>query len=198
LVPSPVAIDLEDLAIYRPPLRLSSPPFPSSRSPQCTVAWAAMALVLVAMGASQRTFKQISWLGWVGLAGILPAIFIVVIAVGVSDRPPAAPPGPFDKKLKAFNNPNFAQAMGAVVNVIFAYCGTPGFFSGSQFFLPLSARMVRLDANGPDLTLLFPFLVIAEMKNPRDYNKFVPLPRSDRAIHQFIVCLRFPHCLALL
>jgi hypothetical protein len=57
------------------------------------------------------------------------AVFIVVIACGVSDRPPAAPPGPFDKKLRAFNNPSFTDAMVAVVNILFAYCGTPGFFS---------------------------------------------------------------------
>jgi hypothetical protein len=48
---------------------------------------------------------------------ILAAVLIVTISVGVSDRPPTAPPGPFDKQLRAFNNPTFAEAFLAVVNI---------------------------------------------------------------------------------
>lgn len=95
----------------------------------CTVVFAVVAAIIIGVGCSARTFKQISWLGWAGLAAIVPSILIVVIACGVSDRPPAAPAGPFDKQLKAFNNPSFVDGMVAVVNVLFAYCGTPGFFS---------------------------------------------------------------------
>ncbi|KAL7411377.1 transmembrane amino acid transporter protein-domain-containing protein [Mrakia frigida] len=108
----------------------------------CTVAFTVTAAVIVGVLGSARTFKQISWMGWVGICCILPAIFIVTIACGISDRPPQAPAGPFDKELKAFNNPNFGDAMVAVVNILFAYGGSPGYFS-----------------------------IIAEMKNPLDYNK---------------------------
>lgn len=119
----------------------------------CTVVFAVCAAIIVALGASLRTFKQVSIAGWVGVCAIVCAIMIVVIAVGISDRPPAAPAGPFDKQLRAFNSPKFSDAMVAVVNVyvdpdikiwrasvpadrrsspghsLFAYSGTPGFFS---------------------------------------------------------------------
>jgi len=88
----------------------------------CTVVFAVVAAIIIGVGASARTFKQISWLGWAGICAIVPSILIVVIACGVSDRPPAAPPGPFDKQLKAFNNPSFTDGMVAVVNVCVYPC----------------------------------------------------------------------------
>lgn len=57
---------------------------------------------------------------------IIPAILIVLIKVAVSDRPPAAPPGPFDRELRAFGNPSFVEAMSSTVGILFAWCGTPG------------------------------------------------------------------------
>lgn len=97
----------------------------------CTVAFSVCGAFIIGIGASPRTLKQISWLGWVGVCFILPAIFIVVIAVGVIDRPADAPPtGDFDKQLKAFNgDASFSAAMLSVVNVLFAYGGTPAFLS---------------------------------------------------------------------
>lgn len=65
-------------------------------------------------------FKAISFVGWIGMACLLPAIFIVVIAAGVQNRPGGAPQtGPFDKELRAFTNPSFAEAMSSVVVVVF-------------------------------------------------------------------------------
>lgn len=95
-------------------------------------------------------------MGWVGIVCIVPAILLVTIACAVADRPPQGPayPLPYNKALKAFNNPTFAQAMVAVVNVLFAYGGSPGFFS-----------------------------IIAEMKNPLDYNK------AMLAAQGFAMCL---------
>lgn len=53
-------------------------------------------------------------------------MFLVTIAVGVSDRPAAAPAtGPFDKDLRMFNNPGFAAALSAVSQINFAFAGTP-------------------------------------------------------------------------
>lgn len=59
------------------------------------------------------------------------ARILQVIAVGVIDRPADAPPtGDFDKQLKAFNgDASFSAAMLSVVNVLFAYGGTPAFLS---------------------------------------------------------------------
>lgn len=94
----------------------------------CTVVFAACAAVMVALVASIRTFHHIAPVGWVGIICIIPAILLVTIACGISDRPPAAPAGIFDKKLRAFGSPSFSQAMVAVVNVLYAYSGSPGYF----------------------------------------------------------------------
>jgi len=54
------------------------------------------------------------------MSSILPAIFIVTIASGIESRPAGAPAtGFYDKELKAFNNPTFAEGMVAVVVVLF-------------------------------------------------------------------------------
>ncbi|CDZ96483.1 Amino acid transporters [Phaffia rhodozyma] len=109
----------------------------------CTIAFAVVAMVIIMIGASARTFQQISWMSWVGISCIIPAILLVTIACGISDRPANAPSiGIFDKELKAFATPSFVEAMVALSNVLFAFGGLPG-------FLP----------------------VIAEMKDPRKYTK---------------------------
>ncbi|MDN8999654.1 hypothetical protein Q0P46_13975, partial [Staphylococcus aureus] len=57
------------------------------------------------------------------------AIFIVTIAVGVQDRPSAAPQhGPFDKEFRLFGKSTFGQATSGVNQILFAYGSTPMFF----------------------------------------------------------------------
>lgn len=58
-------------------------------------------------------------------------VFIVTIAVGVQDRPASAPPGdgPWVSDFKIVNNPSFSDAISAVSVILFAYAGTPAFFS---------------------------------------------------------------------
>lgn len=108
----------------------------------CTIVFAVVSAIIVGSGASLRTFKHVSMLVWVGAVSILTAIMIVLIAVGVVDRPAAAPPGDFDLQLRAFGNPTFADGMVAVVNILFAWAGSPGYFS-----------------------------VIAEMRQPQQYRR---------------------------
>lgn len=64
-----------------------------------------------------------SILGWVGLFSIYASIITVCAAVGVQDRPALAPPAPalFDKNLRAFGNPTFAQAANSLGTIVFAY-----------------------------------------------------------------------------
>ena len=55
---------------------------------------------------------------------------ILTIAVGVQDRPAAAPEDvPWKSDYKITNNPSFADASAAVSSLVFAYAGTPAFFS---------------------------------------------------------------------
>lgn len=84
---------------------------------------------------SIRTLSKISWLAAVGIVSILVSIFTVTIAVGVQDRPSAAPQtGPFVPDFKLVGNPSFAQAMQGVATIIFAFSGSPAFF-------PIAAEM---------------------------------------------------------
>lgn len=61
----------------------------------------------------------------------LRVVLIVTIAVGVQDRPPTAPQldGPWVSDFKIIGNPTFAQGITAVSSLVFAFSGTPGFFS---------------------------------------------------------------------
>lgn len=53
---------------------------------------------------------------------------MVTIAVGVQDRPDAAPKtdGPWVSDWKVAGNPTFAEGIAAVSNLLFAFSGTPG------------------------------------------------------------------------
>jgi amino acid permease len=70
-------------------------------------------------------------------------VYVVAIAVGSSSRPAAAPQtGPWSSDYKLFNQPSFSDAASAVSALVFAYAGTPAFFS-----------------------------IASEMRNPREYTK---------------------------
>lgn len=79
---------------------------------------------------SIQTLGKISWFGWVGLIAILSSILTLAIAVGVQDRPSAAPPtGPWETGVVTVGNPTFIEGIAAVANVVFSYAGTPNFFN---------------------------------------------------------------------
>ncbi|OJI96729.1 hypothetical protein ASPVEDRAFT_182603 [Aspergillus versicolor CBS 583.65] len=108
----------------------------------CTAVFVAVAAIIVAALASIRALDRIGILAWVGLICILASIFIVTIAVGVQDRPDAAPPGPWTSDFRFVNSPSFADGISAISQLVFAYAGTP-------FFFP----------------------IVSEMQDPRDYAK---------------------------
>ena len=84
-----------------------------------------VAAIIVFLISSIQTLGRISWLGWVGVVSILSAVITVAIAVGVEERPSAAPPtGPFDKNVQTVAQPTFVAAMNAVNTVLFAYAGS--------------------------------------------------------------------------
>ncbi|RWA03402.1 hypothetical protein EKO27_g11703 [Xylaria grammica] len=96
----------------------------------CTAVFVAVAAVVGFGLASIRTLGRITWLAWIGLFGILIAVFTVTIAVGVQDRPAAAPQdGPWTSDFKIVGNPSFPEAIAAVSSIVFAYAGTPAFFA---------------------------------------------------------------------
>ncbi|KAM0562071.1 hypothetical protein ACHAPJ_002515 [Fusarium lateritium] len=97
----------------------------------CTAVFVAVAAILTFMFSSIRTLSKIGWLAWIGLVCIMTAIFSVTVAVGVQDRPAAAPQGTghWESDWKLTNNPSFAEGITAISSLIFAYSGTPAFFS---------------------------------------------------------------------
>lgn len=55
---------------------------------------------------------------------------ILTIAVGVQDRPSAAPQtGPFVSDWKLFNTPDATSAFAALSSIVFAYAGVPAYFN---------------------------------------------------------------------
>lgn len=109
----------------------------------CTVWWAFIATIVVAIAASIRKLQHVGWLTYAGFVSIYVAILIVVIGVTQRDRPAGAPQeGPYDLGYHAINNPGFAAGMAASSTVFYSSAGTSA-------FLP----------------------VISEMRNPRDYKK---------------------------
>ncbi|KAJ4293696.1 hypothetical protein N0V90_008980 [Kalmusia sp. IMI 367209] len=109
----------------------------------CTAVFVVVAAVLGFLTGSIRTLGKISWLAWIGVTSIIVALLTLTIAVGVQDRPAAAPQTGFYKSdYKLVGNPTFIEAMGAINAFVFAYAGTPAFFA-----------------------------IISEMREPKDYNK---------------------------
>lgn len=92
----------------------------------CTAIFVAVAAIAGFLLASIQTLGKISWLAWVGLTGILSAIFVLTVAVGVQDRPAAAPKdGPFVSDYHIINNSGFSASISACSSLVFAYAGTP-------------------------------------------------------------------------
>lgn len=57
-------------------------------------------------------------------------VFIVTVAVGLQDRPSAAPvQGDWKSDYKITNSPSFTDAISAISTLVFTYAGTPGFFN---------------------------------------------------------------------
>lgn len=111
----------------------------------CTVVFVVVSAIAIGLVASIQTLDRVAWFGWAGLVGVMTSLMILVVAVGVQERPSAAPPtGPWDKGFRVTANPSFTDAMSAVCVVIFAYAGTPSFFN-----------------------------IVSEMREPRDYGKAI-------------------------
>lgn len=86
------------------------------------------------------------------------SVLVVTIAVGVQDRPDAAPRGPWKSDWKVVGNPSFTEAITAISTFIFAYTGTP-------FYFP----------------------IVAEMRDPRHYTKALILCQSVVTITYLVI-----------
>lgn len=96
----------------------------------CTAIFVVVAMLIGLIFGSIRTLGKVSWIAWAGVTGILVAIFTLTIAVGVQDRPAAAPQqGLYVSNYKIVGNASFAEGISAVSTIVFAFSCLPAFFS---------------------------------------------------------------------
>ncbi|EOR01892.1 hypothetical protein E3P77_01687 [Wallemia ichthyophaga] len=93
----------------------------------CTVGYVGIAAVAVFIVATMRKLDHISWAGWVAMFCIVVSVMIVVIATAQAGPAKGNEAAVFDKKLSAGPSAGFASSMNAVVNILFAYAGTPSY-----------------------------------------------------------------------
>lgn len=81
-------------------------------------------------------------------------VFTVTVAVGIQDRPAEAPPGGvFVSNYRITNSPSFTEAISSCSSLVFAYAGTPAFFS-----------------------------IVSEMRDPRHYTRSLIICQSGVTI----------------
>lgn len=82
------------------------------------------------VGTVFRSLEKVSWISWIGVAGIIISIWIVAIACLTQDRPAEAPSsGSIDRDIRVLPKTTFSQAMAAIANQLFAVGGSGIFFS---------------------------------------------------------------------
>ncbi|KAG9611999.1 amino acid transporter, partial [Aureobasidium melanogenum] len=125
----------------------------------CTAVFVAVAAVIGAVFSSIRTLGKITMLAWAGCGSIIVAILVVTIAVGIQDRPAAAPQqGPWSSDWKLVGDPSFTDAISSIGSIVFAYAGTPAFFS-----------------------------IVAEMRDPRQYTKALIVCQSTITVVYIVI-----------
>ncbi|SMR59251.1 unnamed protein product [Zymoseptoria tritici ST99CH_1A5] len=125
----------------------------------CTAVFVAVSAFAGFLVASIRTLGKLTFVAWVGLFGIIVSIFTLTVAVGVQDRPSAAPQdGPWSSDYKLTNTPKFAQAISAIASLVLAYAGTPAYFS-----------------------------IISEMRDPRKYTRSLIICQSGITITYIVI-----------
>ncbi|KAM5347494.1 hypothetical protein ACJ41O_010499 [Fusarium nematophilum] len=133
----------------------------------CTAVFVAIAAVIAFGLASIQTLGRISWLAWLGLICILIAITTVTIAVGIQDRPSSAPQtGHWESDYNIINNPSFTEGISAISSLVFAYAGTPAFFS-----------------------------IISEMREPEHYTRSLVICQTGVTITYIVIgCVVYIYC----
>lgn len=95
-------------------------------------------------------------------------VMIIVIAVGIQDRPASAPltDTPWVSDYQIIAHPSFTQGIAAVSKIVFALSGTPGFFA-----------------------------IVSEMRDPRKYTQAVLICQiTVAAVFMTIGCVVYYYC----
>jgi amino acid permease len=96
----------------------------------CTMAFVAVACAAAFIfGTGFRSLEKVAWISWIGVAGIVFAIWITAIACLTKDRPAGAPPGPINLDIRVLPHASFTEAMSAISTQLFALGASGTFFS---------------------------------------------------------------------
>ncbi|KLU89814.1 amino acid transporter [Magnaporthiopsis poae ATCC 64411] len=98
----------------------------------CTTGFMGISAFVCFLLCLPRNLHFVARVGIPATISIVSAVFIVIISLGVADRPQNAPPEwtrANDVKMFAVGFPNFRDGMNACLNVAFAYAGNVGFVS---------------------------------------------------------------------
>ncbi|KAJ5391172.1 amino acid transporter [Penicillium cosmopolitanum] len=133
----------------------------------CTAVFVAVAAIVGFMLSSIQTLGRMGPLAWIGLVCIITGILVVTIAVGVQDRPSAAPQdGVWISDYQIAGSAPFSESITAVSSLVFAYAGTPSFFS-----------------------------IAAEMRDPRQYTRSLLVCQSVvTGVYLAIGCVVYYYC----
>ncbi|KAF2156364.1 putative amino acid transporter [Myriangium duriaei CBS 260.36] len=116
----------------------------------CTAVFMVVAALASFVVGSQQTLDRLTWLAWLGLAGVISSVIALTISVSLADRPRSAPKtGPWHSDWKAVRHPDLEDGISSVALLIFAYAGIPNFFS-----------------------------IISEMKQPEHYHRALIISQS--------------------
>lgn len=89
--------------------------------PMCTIIWSVIGLILLFLLSLPRTLKSVSWLSLISCLSVLTAVLVTMVGVGVSGEEH----GPL---IVANSTATFTSALGAVLNIIFAFSGHSAYF----------------------------------------------------------------------
>lgn len=111
----------------------------------CTVWFSFVAMILIIIFSSIRTWDRMTWPMTLGFASVMGGVLAVVVGVALRERPAAAPAeGAFDLGFHVVGAPSFAAGITATATIFIASAAGP-------VYLP----------------------IIAEMRRPQDYRKAV-------------------------
>lgn len=109
------------------------------------------------IGTGFRSLEKVSWLSWIGVAGVVFAIWITAIACLANSQPATAPlTGPINLGIRVFPNATFSEAMAAISNQLFTLGASGTFFS-------VSAEMKRPELFSRSLMCGQSFIVITNI-----------------------------------
>ena len=92
-----------------------------ARPEMCAVAWSVLAAVILFAFAIPKTFKDLTWFGYIDVLSVLSAVFIVIVAAAMGVRDPQLERDAVEWSWWPPADTSFDEIFLPVTNIIFAY-----------------------------------------------------------------------------